>query len=77
MRISASGRVSGKYSGDSSGALRGFINSSGSMDIKLGGGSVHGGRWRGSISKTEGGGLVGSGSWSAEGYHGGWRGSGR
>jgi len=77
MHISGSGRVKGKYSGDASGSLRGFINSSGRMDIKLGGGSVHGGRWSGSIKKTESGGLIGSGSWNAEGYHGGWRGSGR
>ncbi len=77
MYVSPSGKVTGKYSGDASGALHGFINSSGRMDIKLGGGSVNGGRWRGSVRKTESGGLVGSGSWSAEGYHGGWRGSGR
>jgi hypothetical protein len=77
MHISPSGRVTGKYSGDSSGPLRGSINSSGRMDIKLGGGSVHGGRWSGSVRKTESGALVGSGSWNASGYHGGWRGSGR
>jgi len=77
MRISSSGRVTGKYSGDDSGVLRGFINSSGRMDIKMGGGSVDGGGWSGTIRKTESGGLIGSGSWKAQGFHGGWRGSRR
>ncbi len=77
MRISPSGRISGKYSGDASGSMRGFINSSGQLDVKSGGGSVSGGRWSGSIRKSSSGGLNGSGSWNAEGYRGGWRGSGK
>lgn len=77
MHISVNGKVTGNYSGDTSGALHGFIDSSGNMNIKLGGGSVKGGSWRGSIRKMDGGGLAGSGSWSAQGYSGSWSGSGR
>lgn len=76
MHISTSGSISGSYSGDDSGTLTGSISSNGSMDVKSGGGAVGSGRWSGTVRRNKDGSLSGSGSWSAQGYSGGWSGSG-
>ncbi len=76
MRISSGGSISGSYSGDDSGHLGGTISSNGNMDVKSGGGAVGSGRWSGTVKRNDDGSLTGSGAWSAQGYSGGWSGSG-
>ena len=76
MHISAGGTVSGSFNGDSEGDLSGTVSSNGDINAKSGGGGAGSGHWSGTVRRNEDGSLYGSGSWSAEGYSGGWSGSG-
>lgn len=76
MHISAAGGVKGTYSGDDKGSLSGTISSNGALDAKSGGGALDAGRWSGTVHRNKDGSLTGSGSWSGQGYSGGWSGAG-
>ncbi|MEA2028148.1 MAG: hypothetical protein U9N49_04165, partial [Campylobacterota bacterium] len=76
MHISSDGKISGSYSGDDSGNLSGTISSNGDMDVKSGGGAIESGNWSGTVRRNDDGSLSGSGSWSTQGYSGGWSGTG-
>ena len=76
MHISADGTVSGSFNGDSEGRLSGTVSAQGDINAKSGGGGAGSGHWSGTVRRNEDGSLSGSGSWSAEGYSGGWSGSG-